>query len=252
MNIVRTFKYNYTYQTKNMVNGKTYLGVHSTDILDDGYIGCGIYREPTKGLKKYPFQRAVAKYGYENFEKEILCFFDTAEEAYEEEIFLVDEKWVESKENYNLALGGGSGWYHVNKKDKTGKNNPFYGKKHTKETIEIIIKTHLGSKRSEETKRKMSISSTNENNAGENHPMWGKKHREDSRKAMSEGHLKRLEVEENRVKLKKSFGNAQQIQNTETGEIFTCMKDAAKDANMRYRKFIYSIRNNKTEKYRIV
>jgi hypothetical protein len=34
--------YIYTYQTKNLINGKTYVGVHTTNRLNDGYIGCGI------------------------------------------------------------------------------------------------------------------------------------------------------------------------------------------------------------------
>lgn len=35
-------KYNFVYQTKNLINGKTYIGVRCTDNLNDGYIGCGI------------------------------------------------------------------------------------------------------------------------------------------------------------------------------------------------------------------
>ena len=87
--------FNYTYQTKNLVNGKTYIGIHTTSNLDDGYLGSGVI------LKK-----AIAKHGKENFKLEILSFWDTREEAAEEEEFLVNESWVLSEDNYNLVGGG--------------------------------------------------------------------------------------------------------------------------------------------------
>ena len=87
--------YHYTYQTKNLINGKTYVGIHTTSNLDDGYIGSGTL------LKK-----AIAKHGKENFKMEILDFFDTREEASVEEEFLINEDWVLSEDNYNLVGGG--------------------------------------------------------------------------------------------------------------------------------------------------
>lgn len=104
------FKYNFVYQTKNLINGKTYIGVHGTNKLNDGYIGCGIKsqiganRESKRS--KTIFSRAVAKYGYENFKREILGFFDTYEECLEEEKYLVNENWIKRNDNYNLVLGG--------------------------------------------------------------------------------------------------------------------------------------------------
>lgn len=107
-------KYIYTYQTKNLVNGKTYIGYHSTNDLNDGYIGCGVKSYAyAKSCKKNGFKSAfidaVIKYGYENFSKEILSFFDTIEEAKEEEKFLVNKEWVNNKNNYNISLGGNGG-----------------------------------------------------------------------------------------------------------------------------------------------
>ena len=34
-------KYNYIYIITNIVNGKIYIGKHSTDDLNDGYLGSG-------------------------------------------------------------------------------------------------------------------------------------------------------------------------------------------------------------------
>jgi hypothetical protein len=127
-------KFHYTYQTKNLINGKTYIGVHSTNNLNDGYIGSGI------NLKK-----AIKKYGIENFKTEILAFFDTKEEAYEEEKFLIDENWIKSSSNYNLSIGGCGG-------------NTLYGK--TEEELKLIRQklslSKTGSKTSKEVCEKLS------------------------------------------------------------------------------------------------
>lgn len=61
-------------------NGKTYTGKHQTDNLDDGYMGSGKL-----------IRRAIAKYGAENFTKEILHAFENEEEmnAKEKELVIV-------------------------------------------------------------------------------------------------------------------------------------------------------------------
>ena len=87
--------FHFTYQTKNLVNGKTYIGVHSTTDINDGYVGSGV-----------ALKRAIRKYGKINFISQILDYFDSKEEAYEEEKFLVCKKWVKSNDNYNLLVGG--------------------------------------------------------------------------------------------------------------------------------------------------
>ncbi len=104
----------YTYQTKNLVNGKTYIGVHSTNNPDDGYIGTG-----------RRLLEAVQKHGKENFKCIPMCYFDTREEANEEESYLVDEKWIKDDSNYNSALGGGNsrGWVIKDTSKYTESNN---------------------------------------------------------------------------------------------------------------------------------
>lgn len=99
-------KFNFVYQTKNKINGKTYIGVHCTNVLNDGYIGCGIKSQNSTNYYNTAFSNAVKKYGYENFEVEILAFFNSSEEAYEEESYLVNESWINSKDNYNTSIGG--------------------------------------------------------------------------------------------------------------------------------------------------
>ena len=90
-------KYNYVYKTTNKVNGKFYIGVHSTDNLDDGYLGSGTL-----------LFRAIKKYGRQEFSVEILHFFNTKEEAYEKEKFLVSD-YLGDTLCYNIASGGNGG-----------------------------------------------------------------------------------------------------------------------------------------------
>jgi len=169
-------KYNYTYQIKNLINGKTYIGVHSTDDLNDGYMGSG-----------YRLKQSMKKHGKENFVKTIMCFFDTAKEAYEEEEFLVDEKWVKRKDTYNMAIGGGIPPSHkgVKRSKETkqkireyqlGTKKPWSSEWNKKN--KVGNKNCVGRKYTEETIKKMSLSS---NNVGNNNPMYGKEHSEQTK-----------------------------------------------------------------------
>ena len=102
------------YITTNKCNGKFYIGVHRTDInINDGYIGNGIYSQEHAKYKKYPLHLAVMKYGYENFERNIIRVFPDTEEgkqqAYNLEAELVTEILVNNPNCYNIARGGLSG-----------------------------------------------------------------------------------------------------------------------------------------------
>lgn len=106
--------YIFTYQTKCLINNKTYIGYHSTSNINDGYIGCGIRSQAyANATKKYgtksPLISAVVKHGYKNFITIPLCFFDTIEEAKEEERFLVTAKYINNNSNYNAQIGGNGG-----------------------------------------------------------------------------------------------------------------------------------------------
>ena len=106
------FKMKYiVYCTTNLVNNKTYIGVHGTEDPDkfDGYIGCGvkITMPSTYMNPKTAFQYAVKKYGIKNFKRITLYVFDKAEDAYNKEKEIVDENFIKQDNNYNLILGGG-------------------------------------------------------------------------------------------------------------------------------------------------
>ena len=91
--------YYFVYKTTNKVNNKFYIGCHTTENLNDGYLGSG------KFLKK-----AIKKYGEENFTREIIKFFDNERDMYKYEHKIVNENFIKSKDNYNSALGGKGGF----------------------------------------------------------------------------------------------------------------------------------------------
>ena len=60
-------------------------------------------------------KNAINKYGIENFEKEILEYFNSSDEMYSREKEIVNEEFVRLEETYNLRLGGNGGWDYNNK-----------------------------------------------------------------------------------------------------------------------------------------
>lgn len=100
-------KYNFVYKTTNLINKKIYVGVHSTDELEDGYLGSGKY-----------LAKAIKKYGIYNFEREIIKYFDTVEEAYLFENEFVNEEFVNRLDTYNLTTGGYGGYNNISEKGK--------------------------------------------------------------------------------------------------------------------------------------
>jgi hypothetical protein len=219
--------HNYTYQTKNLINGKTYIGVHSTNNINDGYIGSGT-----------TLKSSIRKHGKKNFRKVILCFFDSAADAYEEEKYLVNESWVKRDDNYNMCVGG------------------VVAYKRTKESIAKGIKSRSWYVMSNETKKRIS-----ESNKGKHKRTWteeekkaqaqrmvgntyskGIKHTEEARMNISAANpwrgkfsnRKGCKVPPHQLEIMKKMAqgesnpNAKKLINVKTGEIFGTLESAVK------------------------
>lgn len=76
-------QYHIVYKTTCLVNGKVYIGVHSTNNIDDDYIGSGT-----------ALIAAIKKHGRNNFEREILHVVSSRDEAFKIEESLVTEDFV--------------------------------------------------------------------------------------------------------------------------------------------------------------
>lgn len=100
-------KYHFIYKTVNLLTGRYYIGMHSTDDLEDGYLGSG------KRLRY-----SMRKYGKENHKREILEFVDTREElrAKEAEVVSLDE--IAKDDCMNLVVGGDCGFMDTFSKEE--------------------------------------------------------------------------------------------------------------------------------------
>jgi len=143
-------KFNFVYVTTNLINGKQYIGDHSTNKIDDGYLGSG---------RPY-FQNALNEYGKKNFKREILKHFETKEKA-----FNAQEKYIKkfntlAPNGYNISPKGGhkfKGSMSEETKLKIGEKNKIKlkGKKRSEESKQKQSNTLKGHKISTETRQKI-------------------------------------------------------------------------------------------------
>lgn len=89
-------KYHYIYKTICIVTGRFYVGLHSTNKLDDGYIGSG------KRL-----WNSIDEYGKENHQCEILEWLPDRESVIQREKEIITEEFLSDPMCMNIAKGGG-------------------------------------------------------------------------------------------------------------------------------------------------
>lgn len=132
-------KFHYVYHTtiKSNRSGKIYhyVGKRTTTNLDDGYVGSG---KVIKMMKRKNKESETPIYEFEVVRSKL---FDTAEEAFECEILLVEaarEKWGRGV-CLNIAPGGVGGF-------DGGEHHPFYGKHHKPESRAKMSASRMGEK----------------------------------------------------------------------------------------------------------
>lgn len=87
------YKYNYVYLITDLTNNKKYIGKHSTNDLNDGYMGSGIL-----------LKEAQREKGIDNFKKDILHMCKTEGEAFKMERKEINKvKAYENDMYYNLV-----------------------------------------------------------------------------------------------------------------------------------------------------
>ena len=179
---------NYTYMVTNNINGKVYVGSHSWDGngMDPNYYGSGT-----------AITRAVKKYGKENFQVEVLYYYDTIEECRADEERILTEYDVKNcPHSYNIK-NAAVGWTSEDLKGKTvseetrkklsqafkGEKHPNYGKHLTEETRKKISQAHKGKTVTFSEEHRKNLSQAMK---GKNNPMYGK------HPTFSEEHRKKL------------------------------------------------------------
>ena len=88
-------KYHIFYKTVNRKSGRYYYGIHSTDDLCDGYLGSGDELE-----------NDIDELGREWFDRKIIKYCSSRQEAKELEKKYVGQKEVDNPMCYNKKLGG--------------------------------------------------------------------------------------------------------------------------------------------------
>jgi hypothetical protein len=180
-NLNKLKKHHFLYKTTNQLNGKFYVGMHSTNNLNDGYLGSGTR-----------LRRSIRKYGKENFKIEYLEFFDSRELLVEREKQLVNEDLLKDDNCMNLKPGGCGGLCNDEHRIKFRKGASIHQKNKWKDSdyrnkiksllLTYIIQNHKsgkikydtfsGKSHTEETKRKMSEAKKGKYN-GSNNPQYG-------------------------------------------------------------------------------
>ena len=154
------------YIHKNKLNGKCYVGITSQDPEKRWLNGYGYE-------KHLHFGRAIAKYGWDNFEHIILYNNLSEQRAKELEVLLIKQMETQNSEKgYNMTNGGDGvcGLKHTDEsrkkmsEAKSGANHPNFGLHISESTRNKISEKLVGNQnalgvvRSEETKQKMSRS----------------------------------------------------------------------------------------------
>jgi group I intron endonuclease len=103
----KEYTIHYIYKITCTINGRYYIGMHSTFDLEDGYMGSG------KRIKN-----SINKHGLENHIKEILEFLPNRSSLKDREKEIVNEELLNDSLCMNLQPGGGGGLVNEEHKQK--------------------------------------------------------------------------------------------------------------------------------------
>lgn len=150
-------------------NGKCCVYVHTNKINGKKYVGQTSIKPERRwnngnGYKTQPyFYRAIQKYGWDNFDHEIISSGLTQEEADNFEILLIDKlNTLDNRYGYNTCSGGRIG-----------------GHPQTEETRKKMSETRTGKKLSDYHRQRIS-----EGKMGEKNPMYGVEHTDEWKEYM--------------------------------------------------------------------
>lgn len=121
--------YYYLYRITNNLNNKIYVGVHKTADLNDSYMGSGKI-----------IVSAINKYGIDNFKKDIIEYFNTAEEMFIREKEIVNDEFLLREDVYNIRRGGSGGFDYINKNIELRKEK----NKTARQSTDLILKNRWG------------------------------------------------------------------------------------------------------------
>lgn len=157
----------YIYKTTCNVTNRYYIGMHSTSIIDDGYLGSGTI-----------LRHSIRKHGKENHICEILEYCMDRESLALREQAIVTSDLITDPLCMNLKPGGIGGWGLIGNTDLSAatiklkwlwKNDPVW----RAERIAILSKIWTGKTHTAEAKLKMSLSKL-DTSIGEKNSQYGR------------------------------------------------------------------------------
>ncbi len=169
-------RYHYIYKTTCNVTNKFYVGMHSTDNLDDLYIGSG---------KRLWY--SIRKHGIENHVREILEFLENRSSLKTREAEIVNEQFLQDPLCMNLQLGGGGGFSseeHKKAYTDSGKLNLINTKEKREKTLAYIRSTIEYRKNMSNSKKEFYKTNTGS--------FTGKQHTEETKQKMRENAAQRV------------------------------------------------------------
>jgi len=155
------WKYHYLYKTTNLVNGTYYIGMHSTNDLNDGYMGSGQH-----------LRRSIRKHGRQNFRVEILEHFDDRKSLSDREREVVNQTLIDDPMCMNHEFGGMGG---IKSREHANKFHAAGGR---------AVRQMLGRRHNERMKNDPEYSARCHTAMSINHSDWwmGKHHTDESKR----------------------------------------------------------------------
>lgn len=182
------------YVHTNKTNGKMYVGITGQQLKERWKNGTGYKQSPK-------FYNAIKKYGWSNFQHDIIAGNLTQDEAHNMEKLIIEKLDLQNEKfGYNIKEGGNGGFIPLETRIKIGNANR--GRKATETARQHLSEAHKGVKLSPEhakaiadanrgrprTEKELAFYKRHgENFKGENHPMYGKHFPDIVRQHMSEG-----------------------------------------------------------------
>jgi group I intron endonuclease len=196
--------YHTIYKITNKLDGKIYIGKHSSQDLYDNYMGSGKY-----------IRRAIKKYSFDGFDFEIILYCQEGEYMDMMETKLIQSYDCLVPKGYNVRDGGNKVFMSEEGRKRVSKANS--GRIVSEETrlklSESGKKAYLNNPRGDEWNQKLSIALSGKKKSEEhilkiserrkefikNNPdsiknMLGKKHSDETKQKMRDAHMKRKEL----------------------------------------------------------
>jgi hypothetical protein len=183
-------KHHYIYKITHKKSKKIYIGIHSTNNLEDRYFANGVYEAHKDSINEWTklnrgidknnmhMKNALIKYGRKAFKREIIEICDSREELIKREAELVTKEFIERGDTYNHRTGGYANTEFSDAvRKKISENNPMHREDIKKKVAKAV-------KESWTDERKQSFAENNpmknddivKKHTGTNSVWYGRKH----------------------------------------------------------------------------